>query len=72
MADSRVALTANQFQQRIPKVRDVRATVVGRRVFAANILADTAGGLLEIAVGTRPYGRPLPRSCSTGAPTTPH
>jgi ATP-grasp ribosomal peptide maturase len=49
MADSRVALTAHQFQQRIQKVRDVRATVVGRRVFAANILADsdTVGGLLD-------------------------
>jgi ATP-grasp ribosomal peptide maturase len=48
MADSRVALTAHQFQQRVPKVRDVRATVVGRRVFAANILADNdTGGLLD-------------------------
>ena len=47
MADSRVALSAHQFQQRIPKVRDVRATVVGRRVFAANILADTDGKLLD-------------------------
>lgn len=55
MADSRVALTAHQFQQRVPKVRDVRATVVGKRVFAANILTDseigetggTAGGLLD-------------------------
>ncbi|MFE0021885.1 ATP-grasp ribosomal peptide maturase [Amycolatopsis sp. NPDC059021] len=49
MADSRVALTAHQFQQRIPKVRDVRATVVGKRVFAANILTDdeTAGNLLD-------------------------
>jgi ATP-grasp ribosomal peptide maturase len=49
MADSRVALTAHQFQQQVPKVRDVRATVVGNRVFAANILVDgeTAGGLLD-------------------------
>lgn len=47
MADRRVSLTASQFQQRIPKVRDVRATVVGRRVFAANILADTDRGLLD-------------------------
>jgi ATP-grasp ribosomal peptide maturase len=49
MADSRVALTAHQFQQRVPKVRDVRATVVGKRVFAANILIDgqTPGGLLD-------------------------
>jgi len=49
MADSRVALTAHQFQQRVPKVRDVRATVVGKRVYAANILVDgeTAGGLLD-------------------------
>jgi ATP-grasp ribosomal peptide maturase len=49
MADSRVALTAHQFQQRVPKVRDVRATVVGTRVFAANILVEdaTPGGLLD-------------------------
>ncbi|MEA5358752.1 ATP-grasp ribosomal peptide maturase [Amycolatopsis sp., V23-08] len=48
MADDRVALTAHQFQERIPKVRDVRATVVGRRVFAANILVDDdAGELLD-------------------------
>lgn len=49
MADSRVALTAHQFQQRIPKVRDVRATVVGTQVFAANILTDseTASGRLD-------------------------
>jgi ATP-grasp ribosomal peptide maturase len=49
MADSRVALTAHQFQARIPKVRDVRATVIGRQVFAVNILVDekTAGGLLD-------------------------
>ena len=43
MADLRVALTAHQFQERVPKVRDVRATVVGRRVFAANILAPDTG-----------------------------
>ncbi len=49
LADRRVALTAHQFQQRIPKVRDVRATVVGRRVFAANILTGsaTASGRLD-------------------------
>ncbi|MGH4023862.1 MAG: ATP-grasp ribosomal peptide maturase [Pseudonocardiaceae bacterium] len=49
MADSRVALTAHQFQQRVPKVRDVRATVVGKNVFAANILVDgqTEGELLD-------------------------
>lgn len=49
MADSRVALTAHQFQQRVPKVRDVRATVVGEQVFAANILTDgdTPAGLLD-------------------------
>jgi glutathione synthase/RimK-type ligase-like ATP-grasp enzyme len=57
MADSRVRLTAHQFQQRVPKVRDVRATVVGKRVYAANILVDreaagvaageAAGGLLD-------------------------
>jgi ATP-grasp ribosomal peptide maturase len=41
MADTRVALTAHQFQQRIPKVRDVRATVVGTQVLAANILTDS-------------------------------
>lgn len=39
MADLRVALTAHQFQQRVPKVRDVRATVVGKHVFAASILS---------------------------------
>lgn len=49
MADSRVALTAHQFQQRVPKVRDVRATVVGKKVFAANIVTDedTPEGLLD-------------------------
>ena len=49
LADSRVALTAHQFQERVPKVRDVRATVVGRQVFAANILTDgdAPGGLLD-------------------------
>jgi ATP-grasp ribosomal peptide maturase len=49
MANSRVALTAHQFQQRVPKVRDVRATVVGKQVFAANILVDgdTPGRLLD-------------------------
>jgi ATP-grasp ribosomal peptide maturase len=49
MADARVALTAHQFQQQVPKVRDVRATAVGKRVFAANILGGdvTAGGLLD-------------------------
>ncbi|WP_249026904.1 hypothetical protein [Amycolatopsis lexingtonensis] len=43
LADLRVALTAHQFQQRVPKVRDVRATVVGGRVFAASILSPDAG-----------------------------
>jgi glutathione synthase/RimK-type ligase-like ATP-grasp enzyme len=49
MADNRVALTTHQFQQRIPKVRDVRATVVGKQVFAANIVAngEPAGSLLD-------------------------
>lgn len=49
MSDHRVALTAHQFQERVPKVRDVRATVVGKRVFAANILVndETAGNLLD-------------------------
>jgi ATP-grasp ribosomal peptide maturase len=49
MADSRVALTTHQFQQRIQKVRDVRATVVGKQVFAVNILGDkdAAGELLD-------------------------
>ena len=49
MSDLRVALTAHQFQERVPKVRDVRATVVGKQVFAANILVDdeTAGELLD-------------------------
>jgi ATP-grasp ribosomal peptide maturase len=40
LADSRIAFTAHQFQQRVPKVRDVRATVVGKQVFAASILVD--------------------------------
>ncbi|WIV52905.1 hypothetical protein [Amycolatopsis nalaikhensis] len=43
MADGRVALTAHQFQARVPKVRDVRATVVGNRVFAATILPPEDG-----------------------------
>lgn len=47
MANCRVTLTAHQFQQRIPKTRDVRATVVGARVFAANILTDSEEGLLD-------------------------
>ncbi|MYW95238.1 ATP-grasp ribosomal peptide maturase [Amycolatopsis rubida] len=49
MADDRIALTAHQFQERMPKIRDVRATVVGRRVFAANILVadEDAGELLD-------------------------
>lgn len=42
LADLRVALTAHQFQQRVPKVRDVRATVVGGQVFAANIFSPDA------------------------------
>lgn len=46
MADLRVALTAHQFQERVPKVRDVRATVVGRQVFAANILSPD-GGMID-------------------------
>ena len=49
MADSRVGLTAHQFQARIPKVRDVRATVVGKQVFAATIVAtdEAVGELLD-------------------------
>jgi hypothetical protein len=49
MADRRVALTAHQFQARIPKVRDVRATVVGKQVFAATIVSagEAAGELLD-------------------------
>jgi ATP-grasp ribosomal peptide maturase len=49
MADRRVALTAHQFQECIPKVRDVRATVVGSRVFAASIMSngEATGGLLD-------------------------
>ncbi|MEV5719374.1 ATP-grasp ribosomal peptide maturase [Amycolatopsis mediterranei] len=46
MADLRVALTAHQFQARVPKVRDVRATVVGSRVFAANVLSPD-GGMID-------------------------
>ncbi|WP_245805021.1 hypothetical protein [Amycolatopsis australiensis] len=45
MADLRVALTAHQFQARVPKVRDVRATVVGSQVFAANILSPDGGAV---------------------------
>ncbi|ADJ48514.1 RimK-like protein [Amycolatopsis mediterranei S699] len=45
MADLRVALTAHQFQARVPKVRDVRATVVGGRVFAASIVSPDAGAI---------------------------
>ncbi|MBE1500928.1 ATP-grasp ribosomal peptide maturase [Amycolatopsis lexingtonensis] len=45
LADPRVALTAHQFQTRVPKVGDVRATVVGRRVFAANILSPEGGAI---------------------------
>lgn len=48
MADSRIELTAHQFQQRVPKVRDVRATVVGKQVFAANILVDGAAAGREL------------------------
>jgi ATP-grasp ribosomal peptide maturase len=44
MADSRVALTAHQFQARIPKTRDVRATVVGNHVFAATIVSTSEPG----------------------------
>ncbi|MET9260492.1 MvdC/MvdD family ATP grasp protein [Amycolatopsis sp. NPDC004079] len=40
VGDAGVALTAHQFQQRVPKTRDVRAIVVGDRVFAANIHGD--------------------------------
>jgi ATP-grasp ribosomal peptide maturase len=49
MADSRVALATHQFQARIPKVRDVRATVVGKQVFAASITSngETANELLD-------------------------
>lgn len=47
LADPRVAHTAHQFQQRIPKTRDVRATVVGDRVLAADILIYRADGLLD-------------------------
>lgn len=43
LADPRVALTAHQFQQRVPKIHDVRATVIGKQVFAANILAPGEG-----------------------------
>ncbi|WP_235922235.1 hypothetical protein [Lentzea tibetensis] len=42
MADCRVALTAHQFQERVPKVRDVRATVVGSQIFATEIIADAS------------------------------
>jgi glutathione synthase/RimK-type ligase-like ATP-grasp enzyme len=49
LGDSRVTLTAHQFQARVPKVRDVRATVVGSQVFAADIrpVDGRSGGLLD-------------------------
>lgn len=40
IADKRVALTAHQFQERIPKYRDVRATVVGDQVYAADLFSS--------------------------------
>ena len=36
-------MTAHQFQQRVPKVHDVRANVVGKQVFAAKILSPDTG-----------------------------
>jgi ATP-grasp ribosomal peptide maturase len=45
IADERVRLTVHQFQQRVDKCRDVRATVVGDHVYAANLHSDTEGGL---------------------------
>lgn len=40
VADRRVALTVHQFQQRVDKTRDVRATVVGDQVFAVSLYSD--------------------------------
>jgi ATP-grasp ribosomal peptide maturase len=40
IADKRVALTVHQFQERIHKYRDVRATVVGDHVYAADLFCD--------------------------------
>lgn len=47
LSDQRLALTANQFQSRVPKARDVRATVVGDQVFAATLTCDTPRGELD-------------------------
>ena len=38
IADERIALTVHQFQERIDKYRDVRATVVGDHVYAADLI----------------------------------
>lgn len=47
LTDKRLALTAHQFQARVPKARDVRATVVGDQVFAVNLRCDTPEGELD-------------------------
>jgi ATP-grasp ribosomal peptide maturase len=41
LTDERITLTVHQFQERIHKTQDVRATVVGDRVFAANLYSDS-------------------------------
>ncbi|REH42688.1 ATP-grasp ribosomal peptide maturase [Kutzneria buriramensis] len=47
IADGRIALTVHQFQERLPKARDVRATVVGEHVYAANLYSDSPKGQLD-------------------------
>ncbi|MGH3942770.1 MAG: ATP-grasp ribosomal peptide maturase [Pseudonocardiaceae bacterium] len=44
VADERVALTVHQFQERVYKARDIRATVVGDQVFATNLYVDAPEG----------------------------
>jgi ATP-grasp ribosomal peptide maturase len=47
IADKRVALTVHQFQKRIHKYRDVRATVVGDQVYAADLFSGGPDVLLD-------------------------
>jgi len=45
--DKRIALTAHQFQERVHKYRDVRATVVGDQVYAADLFRDDPDAPLD-------------------------
>lgn len=47
IAEKRVSLTVHQFQERIPKYRDVRATVVGDHVYAADLFSNDPNGPLD-------------------------